>query len=136
MIREWFDIPGWEGYYQASIYGQIRSVERIHKTRNRWGPMERKRTSQILRQFERADGNKYLVVSLYRDGRNKPMQVSRLVLSACVRLPEKGEEACHGNHDRQDNRLHNLEWGTHAHNEQQKTLAGRRARGPRWSQHG
>ena len=127
MIREWFDIPGWEGYYQASIYGQIRSMERFHKTRNRWGPIVRKRTSQIMSQCEGREG--YFLVRLCRDGKPKMCAVARLVLAACNRPPESGEEACHINHNHQDNRIHNLEWGTRLHNEQQKTLAGRR-RGP------
>lgn len=134
MIKEWFPIPEYEGYYEASIYGQIRSVERFHKTHNRWGPMVRKRAAQLMSQCEGRDG--YLLVKFCKKGRPRTHSVARLVLSACDRPPKKGEEACHENHDHQDNRIHNLEWGTRLENEQQKTKAGRRPHGPRWSQYG
>lgn len=48
------------------------------------------------------------------------------MLSAFVRSPIGAEEACHDNHDRKDNRLANLHWGSRRDNEAEKTRSGRR----------
>lgn len=60
--------------------------------------------------------NGYLIVTLWRDGRQRTRLVHRLVLTAFVGPPPEGQEALHANNDRADNRLENLSWGTHSEN--------------------
>jgi hypothetical protein len=116
---KWSVIPGYEGLYEVSDEGVVRSLPRVE----RCGTNTRKREGRVLRQFTDKDG--YPQVRLSRDGKAKTTRVSRIVLEAFVG-PGHGVEAAHKNHCVQDNRLSNLEWATRLVNEQQKDMAGRR----------
>lgn len=124
MAEIWLPVPGYEGFYDVSDHGNVRSCTRQHVTRNRYGPFMRTRRSSDIAQHTDKEG--YMSVRLYRDGRGRGYRVSRLVLSAFVGLPEVGDEACHINHTPSDNSVSNLMWGSRAENETQKTSAGRR----------
>jgi len=61
--------------------------------------------------------NGYLIVTLWRDGKQTSPLVHRLVLSAFESEPTPGQEARHLNGDQTDNRAANLRWGTHSENQ-------------------
>lgn len=110
--ESWKDIPGWEGYYQASTQGRIRSMDRTVK-HPRFGTVNRK--GKVLSASPlNADG--YLGVGLNRDGVKKKCSVHRLILETFIGPCPSGHEACHNNGDPTDNRLENLRWGTHSSN--------------------
>lgn len=115
----WKDIPGWEGVYQASSLGRIRSVPRTkrHKTRaGEWFDMPLK--GRILRPGTHENGYKIVALSDLRAGRKpRTFRVHRLVCEA-FHGPPVGErcEAAHGNGVRDDNRAANLRWATRAEN--------------------
>ena len=59
----------------------------------------------------------YLYIHLWKQGKQKPMRVSRLVMMAFDPVTNPDElQVNHINHDRQDNRLVNLEWSTQSEN--------------------
>lgn len=91
--ENWAWIPDFEGEYEASNLGRIRSHKR--------------KIPRILAQTD--SGNGYRVVSL-KSGRN--FLVHRLVLSAHKRRPHSIEIANHLNGVKNDNRLENLVWCT------------------------
>lgn len=122
--ERWLPVLGYEGLYEVSDLGRVRSCEREHVTRNRWGPIVRKLRSELKSQTADKDG--YSTVRLYASGQGATLRVSRIVLCAFDRHPNFAEEACHSNHDLTDNRLSNLRWGTRQTNEDEKTQAGRR----------
>ena len=66
MKEVWRDIPGYEGYYQASNLGNIKSLPKKYK------PLGR-----ILKPQQR---NNYLIVSLSRDGKSKSQSVHRIIM--------------------------------------------------------
>jgi len=110
--ERWRPIPGFEGYYEASDQGRIRSLDRVVERTNN-SPMRLK--GKILSaQLRKNTG--YYVVGLSRDSKPKDWYVHRLVLMAFVGMPQPGQEACHGNDVRTDNRLANLRWDSHAEN--------------------
>lgn len=109
--EEWRAIPGYEGIYEVSDYGRVRSLDRIVLRSNGHCRLQRGR---LLRLMD--DGRGYRAVTLSRGGRTETGRVHRLVLLAFVGAPEYGQEGCHGNGDRADNRLANLRWGTHSEN--------------------
>lgn len=99
----WKDIPGWEGYYQASNFGRIRSLN-YHNT----GRVE------ILKQ--RIEKNKYARIGLVKNKIQKQYLVHRLVASAFIPNPDNLPEINHKNEDGTDNRVENLEWCTTKYN--------------------
>lgn len=106
MSEVWKDIPGYEGYYQASDQGRIRSLDRVvpHRT---LGSV--KRQGSEMTQYQDRDG--YMKVKLSKGGRKKVCSVHRLVLLAFEGEPN-GRVCCHNNGARSDNRRENLRWGT------------------------
>lgn len=100
----WKDIPGWEGYYQASNLGNIRSLNYNHKSGN------------IHNRTLCVGAHGYLFVILYRDTVYKRMAVHRLV--ALTFIPNIDNKPCidHINGIREDNRAENLRWCTHKEN--------------------
>ena len=103
--EQWKPIPGYEGLYEASDLGRVRSPRKILKQR-----------LHITRR--------YPVVELSKDGKSRETLVHRVVLMAFRGMPQPGQEACHNNGDRRDNRLTNLRWGTHSENSIDQVLHG------------
>lgn len=96
MKEVWRDIPGYEGYYQASNLGNIKSLPKKYK------PLGR-----ILKPQQR---NNYLIVSLSRDGKSKSQSVHRIIMKTF-----KGESNLTVNHidgNKHNNKLENLEYCT------------------------
>lgn len=118
-IELWKEIPGYEGYYEASSHGNVRSQMRTitPKTGSSYiiGP-------KAMTQTSTHDG--YKTVRLSRNGISKNLRVNRLVLLAFIGCPNDGEESCHSNGDRSDNRLDNLRWGSRSANAKDRVAHG------------
>lgn len=108
--EQWKAIPGWEGFYEASDMGRIRSVRRTVKT----ATGKRTFRSQIIKPTVRKD--LHLTVGLYRDGIGKCMRVHRLVMAAFVGPCPEGMEVCHNNGNPADNQPSNLRYDTRSEN--------------------
>lgn len=110
-IEAWRTIPGFEGYYEASDQGRIRSVDRNivfeHPTH---GTIRQRLRGKILRPGRMTAG--YLFVVLSWRGKVTNHAVSRLVLEAFVGPCPDGHQAKSLNDDRADCRLTNLAWQT------------------------
>lgn len=105
--EEWRDIPGYEGRYQASNLGRIRSVDRYV---TRFFP------GKILTPRIRKAG--YWTVPISGSG---PKDVHRLVALAFHGKPtEPGLQVRHLDGDRLNARPENLAWGTQSENEMDK----------------
>lgn len=101
----WKDIPGYEGLYQASSFGRIRTCEgkitssKLFAVRH-WKQRILKPKGQTYKTGYR--------VSLWKDGRHKDWLVARLV--AITFLGDSNLTVNHINGNRFDNRVSNLEW--------------------------
>lgn len=131
-MEEWRDIAGYEGSYQVSSLGRVRSLDRKCWLGNRWGNMKGRVLAQPL-----SGKYKYRTVAL---GAGNTAYVHRLVLEAFVGPCPEGMEACHfPDRDPSNNRLENLRWGTHRENmddmRKHGSLEGKMARAwnPRWA---
>lgn len=111
--ERWKSVVGYEGFYEVSDCGRVRSVDRIIEARDgRRIPC----VSRILSPGNGGPGSPYLRVSLTRNSKSKTLLVHRLVLESFVGPSERGWEGCHGNGVPTDNRLVNLRWDSSAAN--------------------
>lgn len=109
MSEIWKDIPGYEGKYQVSNMGRVKSLSR--KVRCTHGAY-RTLAERILRPGKRADGHTSVVLGHGAHG----SQVHQLVMLAFVGPPPDKHEVCHINGNPQDNRLENLRYDTRTQN--------------------
>ena len=97
MTEEWRPVPGYDGYYEVSNQGRVRSGKGLMKP---WP----------------VNGYGHLSVDFRRVKPYRKFQVHRLVLETFVGPCPEGMECLHKNGDPSDNRLENLRWGTSSEN--------------------
>lgn len=97
MDTIWKDIDGYDGAYQVSTSGLVKSYKRSTD-------------GSVLAQ--KTDRNDYKVISLSKDGKPKTMFVHRLVAMAFIPNPENKPFVDHINGKPFDNNLNNLRWVT------------------------
>jgi hypothetical protein len=107
MNEEWRDIPHYEGLYQVSNLGQIRSIDRV--VRRGIGTTKMLKGIILNPLFQR---NGYMFVILSKNGKTKRMAIHRAVALAFIPNPDNKSEVNHINEDKRDNRVSNLEWIT------------------------
>lgn len=106
--EEWRPIPGYEGVYEASSLGRVRSLARVDMR-------GQARPERILKQATLPSGR--LQVNLYRDGKQRIFKVHRLIALAFHGTPEPGQVVCHNDGDPANNRASNIRWGTASENQ-------------------
>jgi len=103
----WKDIEGFEGLYQVSNMGRVRSLDRKDARGNhRKGKM----------RADECDRYGYRTVSLCRDGNAKHRLVHRLVAEAFIPNPDGLSEVNHLDEDKMNNAVSNLEWCSRPYN--------------------
>lgn len=129
MIEIWRAVPGFEGSYEVSDQGRVRSLDRVHSyvKGDKW--VLRRRRGQMMRL--RTDKDGYREIGLMREGRQHFVRVHRLVLAAFVGPCPDTQEGCHNNGETGDNRLENLRYDTPVGNQQDKFAHGTDALGER-----
>jgi hypothetical protein len=120
----WKPIPGYEGLYECSDRGQVRSLDRQVRAK---GGSTKLSPGMVLSQGRSTTG--YYSVSLCKAGVIRQYGVHRLVLLTFVGPPPGRADACHNNGRRTDNRLVNLRWDTHNKNMRDKIKHGTQPRG-------
>lgn len=123
-MSEWRSVVTYEGFYEVSDEGQVRSVTRF----DRRGRIVR----GILRKPQVHYRNGYHMISLCRDGHKRQREVHALVLEAFVGLAPIGTEGCHENGNPGCNILSNLRWGTPKSNSDDARRHGTMALGNRF----
>lgn len=107
-LEEWRPVPGWEGLYSVSDLGRVRSEDRVTSGRN---GTPRRAYGRVLRPTREPHG--YMTVGLSRPRtRRQKVYVHDLVLTAFRGPRPDGDQCCHGDGTRDNNRLSNLRWGT------------------------
>lgn len=118
-MERWRSIPGWEGYYEASDQGRVRSVERMVRARHGL----RTSRSKVLRpRPHRRSG--HLEVWLSRGGQVTQHWVHHLVLETFVGPRPPEWECRHLDGNPSNNQVSNLAWGTHRQNMLDKVAHG------------
>lgn len=111
MEEIWKDIIGYEGIYQVSSNGKVRSVDR--EVFEPCGKI-RQHKSRLLKPTVEKVG--YELVTLSKSGEIKTFRVHRLVAQAFLENLENKKEVNHKNANKSDNRIENLEWCTSLEN--------------------
>ena len=106
-MEEWKAIAGYEGLYEVSNLGRIKSLSRIDSRGY-------KRNEKILKLNKDSGG--YLKVSLYKNGKPKQYNVHRLVAIAFIPNPDNLPEVNHKDENRINNYVDNLEWCNRKYN--------------------
>lgn len=111
----WKDIEGYEGIYEVSSYGRVRSVERIAKRLDRYSNISTyKVRGKTIKQWKRADG--YMSVTLRIDKKQKTYLVHRLVIETFIPNPDALQWINHKDENKMNNNISNLEWCTPSYN--------------------
>jgi hypothetical protein len=127
----WKPIPSFEGLYEASYTGKIRSLDRIVVYTKRDGrKVERRYKGKVLTPGLNTRG--YEIVTLCdRNNKHHTRPVHRLVLETFDRLRAENEECRHLDGNIRNNSRSNLRWGTPAENTADKIAHGTCVRGSR-----
>lgn len=130
MIEEWRPIPNYEGLYEISNYGKIRSLDRIiYRNNNKVF-----RKGKILKSITKTDG--YATIELSKNGKTKHFYISRLVLTVFNRNAHIDEEACHfPDPNKLNNQIGNLIWGTAKLNAEHRDKDGNTCKGIKQKYH-
>ncbi|MFF1540504.1 NUMOD4 motif-containing HNH endonuclease [Microbacterium sp. NPDC058269] len=117
--ENWLPIPGWEGLYEVSDLGRVRSLDRLSPVRGGSLALRKGRVRSLG-----TDRYGRRCIPLSRNGVQTMKQVHRLVLEAFVGPCPAGQEACHWDGDPTNNKLENLRWDSHTANEADKLRIG------------
>ena len=99
MKEVWRDIEGYEGLYQVSNLGRVKSFAK----KGNW-------KEKILIQSKTRDG--YNIVGLYKNSKNTTVRVHRVVAKAFIPNPNSFLEVNHKDGNKNNNAVDNLEWCT------------------------
>ena len=103
MEEVWKDIEGFEGLYQVSNLGNVKSLNYNH-------------TKKEKKLCKRKDKSGYLYVNLCKQGKHKSFKIHRLVSKAFIENPNNYSFVNHKDENKQNNVVTNLEWCTHKYN--------------------
>jgi hypothetical protein len=106
----WKDVVHYEGYYQISDLGQLRSVDAWVDSN---GGGKRLRKGQIIITWL---WNGYERAHLSKNNQRKTVSIHRLVATAFIANPDRKTTLNHRNGIKSDNRVQNLEWCTQHEN--------------------
>lgn len=117
MTEDWRPVVGFEGLYEVSNLGRVRSLDRVNsysrtcQYSGRILNVKRKYKGRLLRPGTASNG--YMTVSL---GRSNSVCVHVLVLTAFAGPAPTGTECLHRDGTRTNNNAENLRWGTRSEN--------------------
>lgn len=106
MEEIWKDIPGFDGLYQVSTYGRVRSLHGRHGI-----------APYIMKPVDHGQGpRKYKQIQLSQKGKSYTIGIHRLVALAFIPRIEGKNHIDHIDGDPSNNHVENLRWCTHLEN--------------------
>lgn len=120
----WRAISGYEGFYEVSSTGLVRSLDRVIPQTNWAGTLvHRVYPGRVIKAT--SDNHGYLRVCLTRQGRKaETRRIHHLVALAFLGPRPDGYDVCHNDGDQANNNLSNLRYATHSENELDKRRHG------------
>lgn len=129
-MEVWKDIEGYEGLYQVSNLGRVKSLERNVV----YSGQTRHVKERIMKQTEKKGGRceqGYLQICLKKNNVVKNFRVHRLVANAFIQNPEGKETVNHIDGNKHNNCVDNLEWLTQEENNKHAYTTGLNGKGHR-----
>lgn len=111
-IERWKPVNGYEGIYEVSDHGRVRSIDRTVTYSN--GQVHRYKGKILRTPLMQQTG--YPFVSLHIQGERQVRTVHSLVAETFIGTRPEGMEVCHNDGDRTNNHLDNLRYGTSSDN--------------------
>lgn len=111
MVEIWKDIVGYEGLYQVSNMGRVKSLNYNHTLEER-----------ILKNIK--SNGYYYRVMLYKNKKGKSIRIHRLVGNAFIKNPDNKPCINHIDGNKSNNRVDNLEWCTYKENTEHAFITG------------
>lgn len=112
----WRQIEGYEGYYEVSDEGSVRSVDRFITDSNGNTRFLRGSIMKLSEATRRDNTNGYLVVNLHKNHKSSVIPVHVLVASAFIPNEQNKPTVNHKDGNKHNNRVSNLEWSSYSEN--------------------
>lgn len=106
----WKPVVGYEGWYEVSNMGRIRSLDRTIVDKN---GLVKHLSGKILKPNKQVHG--YLGVYLCKE-KKRPFLIHRVVAEAFIGSPKSGQQVNHKDLNKENNRVSNLEWVSRSEN--------------------
>lgn len=116
MEEIWKDIENFEGLYQISNLGRVKSVDRLMHVLD---PKSKREYDKQVPECIRAtnlDSKGYVMVTLKKNGKTSRHRIHRLVAKAFIDNPNNLPQVNHIDENKENNHVNNLEWCTNAYN--------------------
>lgn len=115
-LEIWKDIIGYEGLYQISNLGSVKSLERYRAYKN--GKPRHMKSKKLIPGRSKCG---YYTVVLYKEGKRKTHTIHRLVAKAFIPNPNNYPYVNHIDENKTNNHISNLEWCTASYNSRHGT---------------
>lgn len=102
-VEVWKDIENYEGLYQVSNLGRVRSLDRVDANKHY-------RKGRVIAYSMSSSGLGYRQVSLWRDGKRENRLIHRIVASAFLDNYDNLPQVNHKDENKENNTVSNLEW--------------------------
>lgn len=117
-LEEWRPIKGYEGLYEISSIGRVKSIERVTKYRpcTMWPKGKTSRRPEKMMKLKNAKRGGYPIVTLTKNSNQRQWRVHRLVAIAFIPNPKNKTDVNHIDGVTDNNKIGNLEWVTASEN--------------------
>lgn len=126
-VELWRPVVGWEGLYEVSSHGRVRSLDRVVE-KIEWNGKKYQRLYRGKILSINLMNTGYCSATLCLDGRCKPIGVHRLVAQAFIPNPDNLPCVNHKDECKSNNHADNLEWCSHYYNNHYKDRMERAAK--------
>lgn len=126
----WKSVVGYEGLYEVSNHGRVKSLQRTVNSPIKHNPSVT-RKERILKQGINKLGYKSVVVQIIGQNKNQTKRVHRLVAESFIPNPSNYPIINHIDSNPSNNHIDNLEWCTQSHNILHAFKTGRK-KAPEW----